>query len=63
MSERKDIVVSSPTGLEKITEVIDGFRTAKALFVASDLGIFDKLHNASKPQSAREITQEMSSDQ
>ena len=39
-----------PLTLEKLPEVIDDFRTAKALFVACDLGIFDKLHTASKPQ-------------
>ena len=46
---------------KKIEKILDGFRESKALFAACDFGIFDKLHNLS-PQSAKEITEKMSSD-
>ena len=46
---------------KKIEKILDGFRESKALFAACDFGIFDKLHNSS-PQSAKEITEKMSSD-
>ena len=63
MSEIKGnpVVESSPL-LEKIERILDGFRESKATFVACDFGIFDKLHNSSSPQSAKEITEMLSSD-
>lgn len=61
MSERKDIQVPSPN-LEKLLNIIDGYRTSKAVFAACDLGIFDQLHTASAPQSASEMSQAISSD-
>ena len=46
---------------KKIEKILDGFRESKALFAACDFGIFDKLHKSS-PQSAKKITEKMSSD-
>ena len=62
MSEVKDNPADGSCPLpKKIEKILDGFRESKALFAACDFGIFDKLHNSS-PQSAKEITEKMSSD-
>ena len=63
MSEIKgDPVVESSNLPEQIEKILDGFRESKATFAACDFGIFDKLHNSSLPQSAKEITEMLSSD-
>ena len=63
MSEIKGnpVVESSPLP-ERIGKILDGFRESKATFAACDFGIFDKLNNSSLPQSAKEITEMLSSD-
>ena len=63
MSEIKgDPVVESSNLPEQIEKILDGFRESKATFAACDFGIFDKLNNSSSPQSAKEITEMLSSD-
>ena len=48
---------------DKLEDVVEGFRASKALFTACELQIFDKLqHTSPVPQSAREISQAISSD-
>ena len=39
-----------------------GFCASQALFVACDLGIFDALHEAKEPQSAKQLSQKLSTD-
>ena len=63
MSEIKgNPVVESSNLPEQIEKILDGFRESKATFAACDFGIFDKLSDSSSPQSAKEITEMLSSD-
>ena len=63
MSEIKgNPVVESSNLPEQIEKILDGFRESKATFAACNFRIFDKLNNSSLPQSAKEITEMLSSD-
>ena len=55
MAEQKDIFVPSPIP-DKLVNLLECYQASKALFAACDLGIFDKLHSSTAPQSAKEIS-------
>jgi len=61
MHERKDSFVSSPIP-DKLANLLEGYHGSKALFAACEIRIFDKLHSTTAPQSAREISESISSD-
>ena len=50
----KEIAVPPPIPA-KIQDIILGFRASQCVIAASDLGIFDVLHNSDKPQKAEEV--------
>ena len=63
MAKRKEDVFSVPSPTpNKLAKLIDAYRASKALFAACELGNFDKLHSSISPQSAREISESISSD-
>ena len=61
MHERIDSFVSSPNP-DKLANLLEGYHGSKALFAACEIRIFDKLHSTTAPQSAREISESISSD-
>ena len=50
----KEIAVPPPIPA-KIQDIILGFRASRCVIAASDLGIFDVLHDSDKPQKAEEV--------
>ena len=58
---RKEIAVPPPNP-GKIQDIILGFRASRSVIAASDLGIFDVLHDSDKPQTAEEVAAKIMAD-